>query len=169
MKTKIPQNLFILEMANNHMGDVSHGIKLIKDFGSICKKYPFNFVGLSKKLLFWIKETTTKIIEIMPIITLIWSSLVYLKVKVPNKIPTIDAGIIIFKIWLIHFFQYKYIAEKSIIIKRGSKIPAAWRGLITKDMTGTASIAIGPGTPPLEIPKTNTPKEAKTKKVGSTI
>jgi len=43
MKTKIPQNLFILEMANNHMGDVSHGIKLIKDFGSICKKYPFNF------------------------------------------------------------------------------------------------------------------------------
>ena len=40
------------------------------------------------------KETKTKIIEIMPTIILIWSSFVYLKVNVPNKIPTIDAGII---------------------------------------------------------------------------
>ena len=51
-------------------------------------------------------------------------------------------------------------AEKSIIIKSGSRIPAACRGLMAKDITGTASIAKGPGTPPLEIPKTNTPKEA---------
>jgi hypothetical protein len=35
------------------------------------------------------------------------------------------------------------------------------------DITGTANIAIGPGTPPLERPKTNTPKEAKIKKTGS--
>ena len=56
-------------------------------------------------------------------------------------------------------------AEKSIIIKSGSKIPAACRGLMAKDITGTASIATGPGTPPLEIPKTNTPKEHKLKKL----
>ena len=43
MNTKIPKNLFILEMANNHMGDLNHGIKLIRAFGNVCKKYPFNF------------------------------------------------------------------------------------------------------------------------------
>ena len=41
--TKIPKNLFVLEMANNHMGDVNHGIKLINAFGKVCRKYPFNF------------------------------------------------------------------------------------------------------------------------------
>lgn len=41
--TKIPTPLFILEMANNHMGDVAHGIALIRAFGAVCKKYPFNF------------------------------------------------------------------------------------------------------------------------------
>ena len=51
-------------------------------------------------------------------------------------------------------------AEKSIIIKSGRRIPAACRGLMAKDITGTANIAIGPGTPPLDIPKTNTPNEA---------
>ena len=60
-------------------------------------------------------------------------------------------------------------AEKSIIIKRGSKIPAACSGLIANDITGTANIAIGPGTPPFDIPNTKTPKEAKAKKVGSII
>ncbi len=43
MLKKIPENLFILEMANNHMGDITHGIKLIKSFGAICRKYPFQF------------------------------------------------------------------------------------------------------------------------------
>ena len=43
MKNKIPNNLFTLEMANNHMGDIEHGIHLIKTFGDICKKYPFSF------------------------------------------------------------------------------------------------------------------------------
>ena len=38
---------------------------------------------------------------------------------------------------------------------------------MAKDITGTANIAIGPGTPPLERPKTNTPKDAKNKKTGS--
>ena len=43
MKNIIPENLFTLEMANNHMGDIEHGIHVIKSFGEICKKYPFSF------------------------------------------------------------------------------------------------------------------------------
>ena len=43
MTQNLPEDLFTLEMANNHMGDIHHGIKLIKTFGEICKKYPFNF------------------------------------------------------------------------------------------------------------------------------
>lgn len=43
MNNQIPEDLFTLEMANNHMGDVQHGIKIIKVFGDICKKYPFQF------------------------------------------------------------------------------------------------------------------------------
>jgi sialic acid synthase SpsE/quercetin dioxygenase-like cupin family protein len=38
--SKIPSNFFILEMANNHMGDIAHGIELIKAFGVVCQKYP---------------------------------------------------------------------------------------------------------------------------------
>lgn len=44
MSVKLPANLFILEMANNHMGDILHGIKVIRTFGEVCRKYPqFNF------------------------------------------------------------------------------------------------------------------------------
>ena len=44
MKDDIPQNLFVLEMANNHMGQVEHGLEVIREFGIICQKYPeFNF------------------------------------------------------------------------------------------------------------------------------
>ena len=39
---KIPKKLFVLEMANNHMGDVKHGIKIIEKFSQITKKYPFS-------------------------------------------------------------------------------------------------------------------------------
>jgi sialic acid synthase SpsE/mannose-6-phosphate isomerase-like protein (cupin superfamily) len=36
--------LFTFEMANNHMGDVEHGILIVKEFGKLIKKYPeFNF------------------------------------------------------------------------------------------------------------------------------
>ncbi len=38
--SKLPNNLFVLEMANNHMGDIGHGIQLIRAFGAVCKKYP---------------------------------------------------------------------------------------------------------------------------------
>ena len=56
-----------------------------------------------------------------------------------------------------------YIAITSINTRRGSKIPAACIGFITKDITGTASIEIGPANPPFPIPKTATPKAAKKK------
>lgn len=36
--------LFTFEMANNHMGDVEHGILIVREFGKLIKKYPeFNF------------------------------------------------------------------------------------------------------------------------------
>lgn len=40
----IPNNLFVLEMANNHMGDISHGLEVIRQFGKVCREFPeFNF------------------------------------------------------------------------------------------------------------------------------
>ena len=39
----IPKKLFVLEMANNHMWDVNHGIKIINEYGKIIKKFPFKF------------------------------------------------------------------------------------------------------------------------------
>ncbi|MFH1877199.1 MAG: N-acetylneuraminate synthase family protein [Candidatus Omnitrophota bacterium] len=36
-------NLFIFEMANNHMGNVEHGIKVIRDIRKITKDFKFNF------------------------------------------------------------------------------------------------------------------------------
>jgi sialic acid synthase SpsE/mannose-6-phosphate isomerase-like protein (cupin superfamily) len=38
--SKLPNNLFVLEMANNHMGDINHGLELIRAFGIVCRKYP---------------------------------------------------------------------------------------------------------------------------------
>lgn len=35
--------LFILEMANNHMGDVDHGLKIIREFHKVTGKFDFNF------------------------------------------------------------------------------------------------------------------------------
>lgn len=32
--------LFILEMANNHMGDVQHGLAIIREMHSVCKNFP---------------------------------------------------------------------------------------------------------------------------------
>ena len=43
MNMNIPKKLFVLEMANNHMGDVNHGLKIINEFGKIAKKFPFKF------------------------------------------------------------------------------------------------------------------------------
>ena len=39
--TKLPSKpTFVLEMANNHMGDVEHGLRLIRAFAAVCKDYP---------------------------------------------------------------------------------------------------------------------------------
>jgi len=44
MTIKIPNDLFVFEMANNHMGDVDHGIEVIRKFGEIARDFPeFNF------------------------------------------------------------------------------------------------------------------------------
>tara|TARA_Y100001936_G_scaffold240400_1_gene274815 strand:+ start:34894 stop:36402 length:1509 start_codon:yes stop_codon:yes gene_type:complete len=44
MTKTIPDNLFVLEMANNHMGDIAHGLEIIRKFGAVCQKFPeFNF------------------------------------------------------------------------------------------------------------------------------
>lgn len=37
------QPLFVLEMANNHMGDVAHGVALIRAFAEVCRDFPFHF------------------------------------------------------------------------------------------------------------------------------
>jgi len=39
----IPDNLVVLEMANNHMGNVNHGIELINAYGKIVDKYRDTF------------------------------------------------------------------------------------------------------------------------------
>ena len=36
------ENLFIFEMANNHQGDVKHGLKIISEMGKIVKEYKLN-------------------------------------------------------------------------------------------------------------------------------
>ena len=41
MKARTP--LFIFEMANNHMGDVSHGIRIIQELKAISEGFPFAF------------------------------------------------------------------------------------------------------------------------------
>ena len=41
MATTIPEPLFVLEMANNHMGDVEHGIAMIGAFAEVCSRFPF--------------------------------------------------------------------------------------------------------------------------------
>lgn len=36
-------NLFVFEMANNHMGDVGHGLRILRDFYNVCKDFNFKF------------------------------------------------------------------------------------------------------------------------------
>jgi sialic acid synthase SpsE/mannose-6-phosphate isomerase-like protein (cupin superfamily) len=44
MINAIPNSLFVLEMANNHMGDIDHGIEVIRQFGAVCRDFPeFSF------------------------------------------------------------------------------------------------------------------------------
>lgn len=43
MLSSIPEKLFILEMANNHMGNAEHGRQIIRECAEVCKEFPFNF------------------------------------------------------------------------------------------------------------------------------
>lgn len=43
MKNFFEEPLFVLEMANNHMGSLEHGLLMIKEFASLTKKYPYRF------------------------------------------------------------------------------------------------------------------------------
>lgn len=43
MTASIPTPLFVLEMANNHMGDINHGLAVIRAFGEVCRAFPFHF------------------------------------------------------------------------------------------------------------------------------
>lgn len=39
----IPDPLFIFEMANNHMGDVEHGLRIVDELAALSKAYDFSF------------------------------------------------------------------------------------------------------------------------------
>lgn len=43
MAVSIPTPLFVLEMANNHMGDPEHGLRIIREFGSAVSDFRFRF------------------------------------------------------------------------------------------------------------------------------
>lgn len=43
MQMTAPNPLFILEMANNHMGSVEHGLRIIREFGAVARNFNFNF------------------------------------------------------------------------------------------------------------------------------
>ncbi|MFN8657918.1 MAG: N-acetylneuraminate synthase family protein [Candidatus Obscuribacterales bacterium] len=43
MQRSIPDNLFVLELANNHMGDIKHGLRIIAELAVVCKKFPYKF------------------------------------------------------------------------------------------------------------------------------
>jgi len=40
MAESIPDDLFVFEIANNHMGDVNHGKRIIRDFSAVAKEFP---------------------------------------------------------------------------------------------------------------------------------
>jgi len=42
-KCDLFQNLFAFEMANNHMGDLKHGINIIREKSKVCKRFDFRF------------------------------------------------------------------------------------------------------------------------------
>ncbi|MBI4707668.1 MAG: N-acetylneuraminate synthase family protein [Candidatus Omnitrophica bacterium] len=55
VKEKYFKNLFIFEMANNHMGDVEHGLRIINEFCKICK----NFEGFKFAFKFQYRDLDT--------------------------------------------------------------------------------------------------------------
>jgi sialic acid synthase SpsE/quercetin dioxygenase-like cupin family protein len=43
VNSRIPNWLFVFEMANNHMGDIDHGLRLITEFASVARDFDFKF------------------------------------------------------------------------------------------------------------------------------
>ena len=43
MKTITPKPLFIFEMANNHMGDVEHGLRIVRELYEVSRNFDFDF------------------------------------------------------------------------------------------------------------------------------
>lgn len=43
LRKVLPEPLFIFELANNHMGDVEHGLRVIREFGALAKDFDFHF------------------------------------------------------------------------------------------------------------------------------
>lgn len=43
MTNQLPSDLFVLELANNHMGDIEHGLALVRAFGEVCREFPYHF------------------------------------------------------------------------------------------------------------------------------
>jgi sialic acid synthase SpsE/quercetin dioxygenase-like cupin family protein len=42
MNNNFPQRpFFIFEMANNHMGDVEHGLRIVREFGAVAREFPY--------------------------------------------------------------------------------------------------------------------------------
>ena len=39
----LPEPLFIFELANNHMGDVEHGLRVIRELGALAREFDFSF------------------------------------------------------------------------------------------------------------------------------
>ena len=40
MIKSIPTPLFIFEMANNHMGDIEHGLRIVREFKEVARDFP---------------------------------------------------------------------------------------------------------------------------------
>ncbi len=43
IKFKSSEPLFVFEMANNHMGSLEHGLRIIREIHQVCKDYPYKF------------------------------------------------------------------------------------------------------------------------------
>jgi sialic acid synthase SpsE/mannose-6-phosphate isomerase-like protein (cupin superfamily) len=43
LRKVLPEPLFIFELANNHMGDVEHGLRIIREFGALAREFDFAF------------------------------------------------------------------------------------------------------------------------------
>ncbi len=72
-KEALFQNLFVFDMANNHMGDVKHGIKIINEIHSVTRKF-----GFQCAMKFQYRDIDTFNIDISPASLVINSPIIHL-------------------------------------------------------------------------------------------